>query len=332
MSDLSTTYLGIKLKNPLVVSASPLSERMDTLVRLQNAGVSAVVMHSLFEEQIMNENQFADQVVNYGADSSPEAASYFPTSGRYSVGADEYINHLVAVKRSLTIPVIASLNGTRDGDWVRYARQMEEAGADALELNLYELPVEFTVTAAEIEDHYITLTTRVCASVRIPVAVKIGPYFTALPNFIQRVVKAGARGVVLFNRFYQPDVDLDLLDIAPTLSLSDSRELRLPLRWIALLCDRVAADFALTTGIQNGQHVIKAMMVGARVGMVASELLRRGPERATEMLAEIMQWMERHEYDSIRQMQGSMAAKSVADPRALERANYMKVLSAFRSR
>jgi dihydroorotate dehydrogenase (fumarate) len=330
--DLTTSYLGLALKNPIIASASPLSEKVENVQRLEQAGASAVVMYSLFEEQIINESLFLDKALDFGSESSPEALSYFPTSGRYSRGAEDYLDHLKALKHAVGIPVISSLNGTRSGQWVRYARMMQDAGADAIELNLYDLPVDLRSPSQDLEARYIQLVSDVCSTLTIPVALKLSPFFTSLPNMASRFVTAGAKGLVLFNRFYQPDVDLETLDVVPTLNLSDPQEMRLPLRWIAILHDRVAADFALTTGVQNGQHVIKAMMVGARVVMVASELLRRGPSRVQGILDEVVTWMHEKEYSSIKQMQGSMAAKSVADPSALERANYMKVLSAFRSR
>lgn len=330
--DLTTSYLGLTLKNPIIVSASPLSERVETVKRLEQAGAAAVVMYSLFEEQIVNESLLLDKILDFSSESSPEALSYFPTSGRYSVGAEEYLDHLTRLKHAVKIPVIASLNGTRSGEWIRYARLMQSSGADALELNLYDLPVDLDLTAQQLETQYVELVKSICSTLTIPVALKISPFFTSLPNMADRFVEAGAKGLVLFNRFYQPDLDLETLDITPTLNLSDPQEMRLPLRWIALLHGRVGTDFALTTGVQNGSHVIKAMMVGAKVVMVASELLRRGPGRVQEIIDETQAWMRHNEYVSIQQMQGSMAARSVANPGALERANYMKVLSAFRTK
>jgi dihydroorotate dehydrogenase (fumarate) len=329
MVDLKTNYLGLELKNPLVASASPLSERVDTVKALEEAGIAAVVMYSLFEEQIIHESLELDHFLNKDTNSFAEALTYLPDIGRYALGPEKYIEQVAKLKSAVTIPIIGSLNGVSTGGWIDYAQKIEQAGADALELNLYYLPTNIELTSAQLETAYITLVRDIRAMITIPIAVKLSPSFTALPNFSRRLVDAGANGLVFFNRFYQPDFDLDELEIVPNLRLSTSDELRLPLRWIALLYGKVEADFALTSGIHNAEDVLKSMMAGAKVAMMASVLLKKGPKRVTKILEKLEEWMTEHEYESIQQMQGSMSQKAVADPAALERANYMKVLSSF---
>jgi dihydroorotate dehydrogenase (fumarate) len=329
MPDLSTTYLGLELKSPLVASASPLSKKLDTVRRLEEGGIGAIVLYSLFEEQIIHESLELDHYLNRGTDSFAEALSYFPDIGTYSIGPGKYLDHLSAVKKAVSVPVIASLNGVSKGGWTRYAHFMEEAGADALELNLYYIATDPKLSGAQLENAYVELVAQVRAAVRIPLAVKLSPFVSALPNFAQRLVEAGANGLVLFNRFYQPDFDLEELAITPTLVLSDSDELRLPLRWISILFGSIKADFALTTGVHTHLDVLKASMAGAKVTMLASELLQNGIGRVPALLADLTDWMEAHEYTSIRQMQGSMSRRFVRDPAAFERANYMRVLSSW---
>ncbi len=329
--DLTTTYLGLKLKNPLVASASPLSEKVETVKKLEEAGIAAIVMYSLFEEQIIHESMELDHYLDYGTDSYAEALTYLPDIGRYSIGPDKYLSHLKQVKEAVDIPVIGSLNGVSAGAWVEYARKIEAAGADALELNIYYLPFETNLTSEDLEDTYVNFVSQVRSKINIPLAVKIGPYFTGVGNVCSKLVQAGADGLVLFNRFYQPDFDLEELETTPNLVLSTSQELRLPLRWIALLYGRVKTDFALTTGVHNAEDVLKAMMAGARVAMLASALLRHGPERVSEILADLENWMKAHDYTSIQQMQGSMSEQSTHNPRALRRSNYIKVLNSFTS-
>ena len=329
MPDLSTSYLGLKLKNPLVASSSPLLQKIETIKQLETAGVSALVMYSLFEEQIINESLKLHRDLLRGTDSFAEALTYLPDYGQYSIGPETYVRHLSRVKEAVKIPVIGSLNGVTTGGWIEYAQKIEAAGADALELNLYYLAADPDLTSSELEDSYLTLVKDVRKRVRLPLAVKLSPFYTALPNFTRRLVDAGADGLVLFNRFYQPDFDLEQLEVVPNLVLSSSNELRLPLRWIAILFGRIQADFALTSGVHTGIDVIKAMMAGACVTSVTSEFLQNGIGRATEILAEITKWMEEHEYVSINQMKGSMSQQAVAEPAAFERANYMKVLSSY---
>ncbi len=332
MVDLSTSYLGLQLANPLVASASPLSKKVDLVRRMEDAGIGAVVMYSLFEEQIVHESLELDHYLNLGTESFAEALTYFPDLEHYNIGPEEYLKLIQKLKETVDIPIIGSLNGDTMGGWVEYAKRIEEAGADALELNVYYMPSNFDLSSQEVEQAYIDLVREVRRQVHIPLAVKLGPYFTALPAFAGRLVAAGANGLVLFNRFYQPDLDIETLEVVPDLVLSDSRELRLPLRWIAILYGRVQADLALTSGVHTSVDVLKAMMAGAKVSMMASELLQNGIGRISELLAELQDWMETYEYESIRQMCGSMSQRAVAEPEAFERANYMKALSSFDNR
>jgi dihydroorotate dehydrogenase (fumarate) len=329
MTDLSTTYLGLSLKNPLVASASPLSEKVETARALEEAGVAAIVMYSLFEEQIIHESLELDYYLDRGTYAFAEAMTYFPEVGHYKLAPEKYLDKVRELKRALRIPVIGSLNGASTGGWIEYSKKIEDAGADALELNLYYLSADPALTGVELEKRYTDLVHTVCSSVRIPVAVKLGPFFTALPNVAVRLAEAGARGLVLFNRFYQPDFDLESLEVTPNLTLSRPEELRLPLRWIAMLYGRVNADLALTTGVHSAEDIVKSVLAGAAVAMTASALLRHGPERAAVMLDDLERWMAEHDYESVKQMQGAMSQQSVAEPAAFERANYIKVLSTF---
>ncbi len=329
MTDLKTTYLGLTLKNPLVASASPLSEKVETVKALEDAGIAAVVVYSLFEEQITRESHELDHFLFSNTDTFSEAMSFFPEAGRYTLSSERYLRHLAALKEAVDIPIIGSLNGVSSGGWIEYAHKIEEAGVDALELNLYYLPTEIEKSSTDIEENYIQLVKDIRSQISIPLAVKLSPFFTALPNTVHRLAKAGADGVVLFNRFYQPDFDLESLEVTPSLHLSNPRELRLPLRWIALLYGKVEADLAITSGVHTTEDVLKAMMAGARVAMMASALLENGPGHVTTLLENIRFWMQEHEYTSIAQMQGSMSQQALGGSAALERANYMKVLSAY---
>ena len=331
MVDLSTTYLGLKLKNPLVASASPLSEKVETAKKLEEAGIAAIVMYSLFEEQIIHESLELDHFLFYGTESSAEIDSFYPQSGKYTLKADAYIETLKKIKQAVSIPVIGSLNGVSTGGWIKYAKVIEDAGADALELNLYFLPTDPAMTSTQIEENYLTLVRNVRKSIKIPLALKLSPFFTAIPNIAKRLVEAGANGLVLFNRFYQPDLDLETLEVTPNLVLSTSNELRLPLRWIAILYGQIQADLALTSGVHTAEDVIKACMAGASVAMTTSELLTNGIRRVPSILADMERWMTGHEYESIMQIKGSLSQKSVKEPAAFERANYMKVLNSFKS-
>jgi dihydroorotate dehydrogenase (fumarate) len=330
MVDLKTNYLGLELKNPVVASSSPLSEKVETIQALEENGVSAVVMYSLFEEQIIHESLELDHFLNKDTESYAEALDYFPEIGRYTLGPEVYVEQVKKLKAAVDIPIIGSLNGVSTGGWIEYAQKIEDAGADALELNLYYLPTDIAISSAELEAAYATLVHNICSKVSIPVAVKLSPSFTALPNFTQQLVDAGAKGLVLFNRFYQPDFDLEALEVTPNLKLSSSDELRLPLRWIAILYGRIDADFAITSGVHKYTDILKAMMAGAKVAMVASAILKKGPAKVSKLLAKLIHWMEENEYESVQQMQGSMSQGAVADPSAFERANYMRVLNSYR--
>lgn len=328
--DLTTTYLGLDLKNPLVPSASPLSEEIGTIRRLEDAGAAAIVMHSLFEEQLTRESHRLDHYLDYGSESFAEALSYFPDPGNYRVGPEEYLDKIRRAKAAVDIPIIGSLNGISPGGWTQYARYIEEAGADALELNIYYIPTDPDLTGAEVEQRYLSVVRMVRESITIPLTVKLGPYFTAMANMARRLADDGADGLVLFNRFYQPDFDLEALEVVPHLIFSHSYEMRLPLRWVAMLHGRIDVDFAITSGVHTHREVLKGLMAGASVTMMASELLSNGINRITDILQMMEMWMEAHGYESVRQMQGSMSQQHVAEPTAFERANYMKELHSWR--
>jgi len=329
MIDLSVRYLGLPLSSPLVASSSPLTGRLDEVRRMEDAGAAAVVLPSLFEEQIELESHHLDHHLSHGAESYSEAISYFPDLGRYSLGPEAYLEHLRRAKAAVGIPVLASLNGISPGGWTRYARLMEEAGADALELNVYYMATDLDRTSAEIELMYLERARAVKASVRIPVAIKIGHAFTAAAHFARRLDESGADALVLFNRFYQPDFDLERLEVVPSLTLSHSSELLVRLHWVAVLYGRVRADLAVTGGVHTAVDVLKAMMAGACVAMMTSALLEHGVGHLARVRADLLDWMEAHEYESIRQMQGSMSLRSVPDPGAFERANYLRVLGSY---
>ena len=312
-----------------MASASPLSKKVETAVELDKAGVAAIVMYSLFEEQIIQEGLKLDRDLSRGTHSFSEALDFIPDYGTYSIGPEKYLEQLSTIKQEVSIPVIGSLNGVTSGGWVDYAQKIEDAGADALELNLYDIATDPDVTSSQLEDEHISLVGAICKQVKIPVSIKLSPFYTAIPNFARRLTDAGANGLVLFNRFYQPDFDLDELEVVPNLVLSNSHELRLPLRWIAILYGQIQADFALTSGLHNAEDLIKSIMAGASVSMTASELLMNGVERVPQILGDLQTWMEEHEYESVNQMKGSMSRQAVAKPDTFERANYMKVLSSY---
>jgi dihydroorotate dehydrogenase (fumarate) len=329
VTDLTTSYLGLTLKNPLVVSPSPLCEDLGAIRQMEDAGAAAVVLHSLFEEQLTLESRELDRFLTHGTESFAEALSYFPDMGEYKLGPDAYLEHIRKAKAAVKIPVIGSLNGISTGGWIRYAKKIEEAGADALELNVYYIPTDPDMTSAQVEQMYADLVRDLRASVKIPVAVKLGPYFSSMASVAKRLDQAGANALVLFNRFYQPDFDLEKLEVAPSLNLSRPEELRLRLCWVAILYGRVKPDLAITGGVHTAEDVIKSMMAGAKVAMMTSALLKNGVGHLTAVRDGIVRWMEEHEYASIRQMQGSMSQKSVAQPTAFVRANYMKVLHSY---
>lgn len=327
--ELTTTYLGLKLRSPLVPSASPLSRDLSTLRQMEDAGASAVVMYSLFEEEIALESAMLHEQLTQGTESYSEALSYFPDLGAYRTGPEPYLEDIRRAKEALDIPVIGSLNGVSMGGWIEYAEAIEQAGADALELNLYDLPTNPSTRGEEVERGHMELVRALKKSVNIPLAVKLSPFYSSIPHMVGQLAAAGVKGVVLFNRFYQPDLDIENLDVIPHLLLSGREELRLPLRWIAILYGRVDLDLALTSGVHTSEDALKAMMAGATVAMMASELLARGVVRIKDIERDMVQWMEEHEYESLEQMRGSLSQKNVAAPSAYERANYMRVLGSF---
>ncbi|MCU7496196.1 MAG: dihydroorotate dehydrogenase-like protein, partial [Ignavibacteria bacterium] len=328
--DLTTTYMGLKLKNPIVPSASPLSESVNSVKALEDAGASAVVVYSLFEEQIAYEEKALDFFLTQASDTHAEALSYFPSQSSFKLGPEEYCNHIQKLKSVVDIPVIGSLNGVSVGGWMKYAKNIEEAGADALELNIYYIPTDPSLPGSQVEQMYLNNLQAVKENVKIPVAVKLSPYFSSMASLAKKLDDAGADALVMFNRFYQPDFDLDSLEVIPNLALSSPWELRLPLRWISILYGKVKASMAATSGVHDYEDVIKVMMAGGDVAMVCSELLRHGPTRITQMLEGMRRWMEEKEYTSVEQMKGSMSQKSVKEPAAFERANYMKTLQSYR--
>jgi dihydroorotate dehydrogenase (fumarate) len=339
MPDLSTTYLGLKLSSPLVPSASPLSKKLDNIRRMEDAGAAAVVLYSLFEEQITAESNELDFFLTHGAESYAEALTYFPEPAEFNLGPDQYVEHVRRAKEAVSIPIIGSLNGVSTGGWIRqtaqgrwieYAHKIEQAGADALELNIYYVPTDPELPGETIEEMYLHLAHDVKRSVQIPVAVKLSPYFTNMAAMARRLDQLRLDGLVLFNRFYQPDFDLETLDVVPRATLSDSRDLRLPLRWIAILYGRIRADLALTSGVHTPEDAIKGVMAGASVTMIAAELLLNGIGRLSEIRSSMLSWMEEHEYESIEQMRGSMSQRSIAFPAAFERAHYMRALNTWR--
>jgi dihydroorotate dehydrogenase (fumarate) len=327
--DLSTSYLGLKLKNPIVPSASPLSHSLDGMKRLEDAGASAIVMYSLFEEQIAHDSAELSHYLSYGTESFAESLTYFPEVREYNLGPGEYVELVRKAKESLSIPVIGSLNGITAGGWTDYARKIQEAGADAIELNVYYISTDPNIPALDVEDRYAEVLHAVKRAVTIPVAMKLSPFFSSLGNMARRLDNAGVDGLVLFNRFYQPDIDLESLEVTPNVILSSPQALRLPLRWVAILHGRLKASLAATSGIHNAEDVVKMLMAGADVTMMCSALLKNGPAHLAKVLADVQQWMLEHEYLSVSQMKGSMSQKSVADPAAFERANYMKALQRY---
>jgi dihydroorotate dehydrogenase (fumarate) len=332
MSDLKTTYLGLELKNPFVASASALSKKLDNIKKMEEAGLSAVVLFSLFEEEIDHESLELNYFLERGTESYPEALTYFPDLDNYNLGKEKYLNLIRKAKESVSIPIIGSLNGVSNSGWTSFAKSIEEAGADALELNLYYVPTETGIDALQLETSYLRVVMAVRNEINIPLAVKLSPFFSSLPNFADKLAKAGANGLALFNRFYQPDLDIEELAVKPWLELSRSSDMLLPQRWIALLYGRVDLDFALTSGVHTGKDMVKAIMAGASAVMSASELVGSGIPRGTAMLQEFEQWINRLGYESIAQMRGVLSQKSVAQPAAFERANYMKALSSYDNR
>jgi dihydroorotate dehydrogenase (fumarate) len=332
MPDLSTTYLGMHLSNPFVPSASPLSRSVDTIRRMEDAGAAAVVLHSLFEEQITFESHVLDQYLSGGSDSFWEALTYYPEPEAFALPPDQYLEHVQRAKTAVDIPVVGSLNGVSTGGWIKYARMIEQAGADALELNVYFVPSDPRLVGAQIDQATIDLVREVRQSVHIPLAVKLSPFYSNVAALALRLVEAGANALVLFNRFNQPDIDLDTLEVVPRPLISRNGEgeaLRLPLRWIAILRDQLQVDFAATGGVHSAQDALKLLMVGANVTMMASELLLNGVERVRDLRRDLEAWLVEREYDSVKQLQGSMSHRKVAEPAAFERAQYVRTVGTF---
>lgn len=329
MADLSTRYLGLELRNPFVASASPMCGDLDGLRHLEDSGAAAVVLPSLFEEQIVHEAVEVDRFLSMGADSFAESLSMFPELGDYNTGPDRYLHLIETAKYTISIPVVASLNGASPGGWEAFAKRIEDAGADALELNAYIIAADPDVSGVEIERRYMEMVGIVSESVTIPVAVKIGPYFSSLPHVAKLLIESGARGLVLFNRFYQPDLDIEHLEVAPRLQLSTSDDLRLPLRWIAILRNRIGASLAASGGVHEATDAIKVLLAGADVAMTTSALLKNGAQHLAVMLDDLNRWLDEHDYASVHQMRGSMSQAAVEDPSAFERANYMRTLLSY---
>jgi dihydroorotate dehydrogenase (fumarate) len=327
--DLTTTYLTLKLRTPLVVAASPLSEEIDSIKQLEDAGASAVVLYSLFEEQLRQDSVELAQNLEYGTFSTPEALTYFPEPEEFRLGPEEYLKHIARAKKAVDIPIIASLNGSSAGGWTAYAKAIQLAGADALELNIYYIPTDMDITSAQVEQNYLEILKAVRAAVHIPVAVKLSPFFTNFANMAKRLDLAGANGLVLFNRFYQPDIDLESLDVRPNILLSTPMAMRVPLRWVALLHGRLRASLAATSGIHRASDVLKMLMAGADATMLCSTLIRHGARQISVIERDLLAWMEEHEYTSVSQLKGSMSQKNCAEPSAFERAQYMRAISQY---
>jgi dihydroorotate dehydrogenase (fumarate) len=332
MIDLSTTYMGLELKNPIVASASPLCDSVDNIRRLEDHGIAAVVLPSLFEEQLVLDSESVDMDLSRGSNTFSESSSFLPELGDYNLGPEGYLELIRKAKKHVSIPVIASLNGVTPGGWVRYAREMEEAGADAIELNIYSLVTDASRTAAEVEKDYCALVRNLRENLKIPIAVKLSHFFSAFANFASYIDTSGANALVLFNRFYQPDLDINQQEVVPSLTLSHPSELLLRLHWTAVLYGHISADIAVTGGVHRAEDVLKSLMAGASVAMMTSALLQNGVAHLDTVLAGILQWMEEHEYESTNQMRGSMSRRSVPDPALYERANYMRVLSSYAMR
>ena len=327
--DLGTTYMGLKLANPLVAAASPLSGTVDGLLALEEAGASAIVLQSLFEEQIKHHELQVNTILESFTDSFAEARTFFPSLDDYNTGPESYLRLIEHAKHQVSVPVIASLNGVSSGGWTRYARLIEEAGADALELNVYVVAANARTTATEVEARYIELISDIAGSISIPLAVKVGPYFSSMANMAMRIAAAGAQGLVLFNRFLYPDISLRRMRVVPTLHLSSSDEILMPLRWVAILSGQIAISLAACSGVQTAHDVAKLVLAGADVTMMASALLRRGPSHLKQVLAGLSSWLEENEYQSINEMKGSMSQAASPDPGAFERANYMRSIVDF---
>jgi dihydroorotate dehydrogenase (fumarate) len=326
-ADLVTTYLGLRLRSPIVASAGPHTRTLESLQRLEDAGVAAVVLPSLFEEQLVAESHAVDSLLEDAGSGFAETSGFFTEDVAFATGSSQYLEFIASAKEALSVPVIASLNGVSPSGWAHYARALADAGADAIEVNEYRVAADPARDAAQVEDEVVAVVEQVREAVDVPVAIKLAPYFTSLPNLAQRIVAAGAQGLVLFNRFYQPDLDLDSLEATPHLVLSTSDELRLPLRWVGLLRHRVRCDLALSTGVHTAQDALKAVLVGADVVMMTSAVLENGPGRIGEVETGMRAWLDEHEYTSVAQARGSAAWATGPDPTGFERANYLTVLT-----
>jgi dihydroorotate dehydrogenase (fumarate) len=325
--DLTTQYLGLKLHTPLVAGASPLSEDLDGIRRMEDSGASAVVLYSLFEEQLRADRFELNKNLEQGTESFAESLTFFPEAEEYRLGPEEYLKHIAAAKKATRIPIIASLNASSVGGWTEYARQIQDAGADALELNIYHIPTDLDLSGGMVEETYINILRAVKSEVTIPVAVKLSPFFSNFANMAKRFDAAGANGLVLFNRFYQPDIDLEALEVKPNILLSTPMAMRLPLRWVAILYGRVAANLAATSGIHRGTDVLKMLMAGADVTMLCSVLIRHGIGQIKVIEREMLAWMEEHEYESVAELKGSLSRKKCGDPEAFERAQYIRAIA-----
>jgi dihydroorotate dehydrogenase (fumarate) len=331
MADLKTRYMGLELMNPLVASSSPQCKELDSVKRMEDAGASAVVLHSLFEEQVTIEEERLNDFLLTGTEHYAEALTYFPSVDSFRFAPDEYVEYIRKVKDSVAIPVMGSLNGTSKGGWIRYAKEIEQAGADAIELNIYLLPTDPGMTGAEVETNYIELAREVKRSVKIPVAVKLGPYFSSIPAVAGDLAKAGADAIVLFNRFYQPSIDPEKLEVSPDIVLSSREELNLRLRWIGILYGRISGlDLAVTGGVHTPIDIVRSLMAGAKVAMTTSALLKMGIGYIDDLVSGLAKWLDGHGYESVSKITGLMSQQSVAEPAAFERANYMKLLNAYR--
>lgn len=329
MAELKTRYLGLEMKNPLVASASTLSKKLTNIKKMEDAGIASVVLYSLFEEEITHESLALDYFLSRGTESFAEALTYFPDFDNYNIGPEKYLGLISKAKESVQIPIIASLNGISSGGWIEYAKLIEQAGADALELNLYYVSTDLDVAGVELEKAYVELVRNIRGEIKIPIAVKLSPFFTSFSSIAAELVGVGANGLVLFNRFYQPDINIENMRVEPTLELSTSSDLLLPLRWTAILYKKVNADLALTSGVHSGEDIVKSLLAGASVVMSASELVKNGIDRAMSLLQELSNWMDIHEYESVDSLRGILSQQSVAQPAAFERANYMKALTLF---
>lgn len=331
MVDLRTSYMGLELEHPVVASASPLSKDLDGIRRLEDSGASAIVMASLFEEQIRAESAALEHLAEAGTESFAESLSYFPASFDFRVGPGRYLELLRRAREAVRVPIIASLNGTTSEGWTNYARQLQEAGASAIELNVSYVAADMAVSGREVEDRHLEILRAVKGAVTIPVAIKLGPFFSAFANMARQLDDAGADALVLFNRFYQPDFDLERREVVPSLRLSTADEMRLPLLWLAVLHGRVKASLAATTGVHHPAEVLKYLLAGADVAMTTSSLLQRGPAHLRTLVSGTRDWLDEHGYVSVRQLRGAMSQRKVADPSAFERANYIRVLESFGS-